>query len=183
MPAYCDARDHHKSNTYFSITKIMDANSFAARMKAANEAIDDFVRRTGPVTIGNLAVEHFKDNFRKGGFVDRSLEKWQPAKRQGVLGGAAGQYGPLLSSHPTLSQSITMRPGIARVTITTPVKCAPIHNDGGVTHPTVTPKMRKFAWYKYYSNGGGKSKDTADPVEAAVWKRLALTVTRKSVKF
>ncbi len=155
----------------------MDANSFAARMEAANKAIDDFVRRTGPVAIGNLAVEHFKDNFRKGGFVDRSLEKWQPAKRQGVLGGAAGQYGPLLSSKPTLYESITLRPGIARVTITTPVKYAPIHNEGGTV--SVTPKMRKFAWYKYYSNGGGQSKDTADPAEAAAWKRLALTKKKK----
>lgn len=157
----------------------MDANSFAARIEAANRELDDFVRRTGPVAIGNLAVEHFKDNFRKGGFVDRSLEEWQPVKRLGTLAGAAGQYGPLLSSRNHLYSSLIYRPGIARVTITTPVAYAPIHNEGGVTHPTVTPKMRKFAWYKYYSYGGGKSKGAEEPENAAVWKRIALTKKQK----
>jgi phage gpG-like protein len=47
-----------------------------------------------------------------------------------------------------------------------------IHNEGGTTHPTVTPEMRKWAWAQYYKNGGGKpekgkgknSASVAEPV-------------------
>jgi hypothetical protein len=38
-----------------------------------------------------------------------------------------------------------------------------VHNEGGITHPNVTDKMRKFAWFKF--------KATEDPR----WKGLALT--------
>ena len=33
---------------------------------------------------------------------------------------------------------------------------APIHNWGGTLHPTVTPKMRRFAWAMFYRTAGIK---------------------------
>ena len=62
------------------------------------------------------------------------------------------------------------------------VDYASIHNSGGVTHPTVTPKMRRFAWYRYFVAGGGKTKapDRTEANETAeMWKRLALTKKTK----
>ena len=35
-----------------------------------------------PRKVGIIAKNHFTDNFRKGGFVDSSLEPWQATMRQ-----------------------------------------------------------------------------------------------------
>ena len=62
------------------------------------------------------------------------------------------------------------------------VPYAPIHNWGGTTHPTVTPRMRRYAWWRYYAAGGGKKNGTgktAGGEEAEQWKRLALTKKKK----
>ena len=66
------------------------------------------------------------------------------------------------------------------VTVTDPVPYAAIHNGGGTlnTHPSVTPKMRRFAWAKAYSLAGVKGKGRLPkelPPEAAKWRALALT--------
>lgn len=147
-------------------------------MAETQKAIDKFFESGAPRLVGELAVSHFKENFRKGGFVNNGLEKWKPTKRQGVAAGAAGKYGPLLSSNDNLYRSIFYRPSVRKVTISTPVSYAAIHNDGGTVHPTVTPKMRKFAWRKYYEAGGGNSGQE-DPPQATPWKQLALTKKQK----
>ena len=33
-----------------------------------------------PKALGNDAVNHFKDNFRKQGFEDQTVKKWAPRK-------------------------------------------------------------------------------------------------------
>lgn len=53
-------------------------------------------RKALATKMANKAVNHFKENFREGGFVDATLEKWQP--RQGEIRGglarlAKGQKG------------------------------------------------------------------------------------------
>lgn len=61
---------------------------------------------------------------------------------------------------------------------------AAIHNDGGDIHPTVTAKMRKYAWRKVYSLAGVKENGKLPkdlPAEAEKWKGLALT-KKKSLK-
>ena len=35
------------------------------------------MKRTLPVVIANMAVKHYRANFRLGGFVDQSLVKWK----------------------------------------------------------------------------------------------------------
>jgi phage gpG-like protein len=49
----------------------------------------------------------------------------------------------------------------------TGVPYAQIHNDGGTTHPTVTKKMRRWAWAMYF--------ETGDPM----FKNIALTKKTK----
>lgn len=131
-----------------------------------------------PVKVGAIAKCHFQDNFRKGGFVDGGLTPW-PATRRQQSGGksAASRYGPLLSSRTHLMCSVRDVPGKARVTIVSDLPYSYIHNEGGTveTHPTVTPRMRRFAWAKFFETGGGGKKEADVPAEAMRWKKLALT--------
>lgn len=150
----------------------------------------NLIARKLPVAAGKIAKQHFQDNFRQGGFVNGGLHPWPPAKRLSSGGkGADSKYGTLMSSRNHLFSAIGYTPGVARVTIFNDVVYAEIHNDGGTVHPAVTPRMRKFAWAKYYELGGkgksasegnkkgkkGKSASAVVPEEAEKWKRLALT--------
>lgn len=135
-----------------------------------------------PRKVGIIAKNHFTDNFRKGGFVDSSLEPWQTTKRQQTGRGAEGKYTPLTSRRDHLMRSITSHPKPGEVTIINDVEYANIHNEGGVVNPKVTDKMRRFAWYKVYSlagikKGSKKKGKTAKPLppEAEAWKAIALT--------
>ena len=107
-----------------------------------------------PRKVGIIAKNHFTDNFRKGSFVNSSLEPWQITKRQQSGRGVEGKYTPLTSRRDHLMRSITSHPRPEEVTIINDVEYANIHNEGGVVNPKVTDKMRKFAWYKVYSLAG-----------------------------
>lgn len=155
--------------------------------------IEVLIARKLPVAAGKLAKQHFQDNFRKGGFVNGGLTPWPPAKRLSSGGkGADSKYRTLMSSRNHLYSSINYTPGVAKVTIFNDVIYAPIHNEGGTVHPRITPKMRRYAWAKYYELSGGskglqkgakrssKGKSGNEtgkvvPTEAEKWKRLALT--------
>ena len=155
--------------------------------------IEMLIARKLPVAAGKFAKQHFQDNFLKGGFVNGGIHPWPPAKRLSSGGtGADAQYRTLMSSRNHLYSSINYTPGVAKVTIFNDVVYAPIHNDGGTVHPRITPKMRRFAWAKYYELGGrdkgpqkgrkrakngasGEGAGKAIPPEAEKWKRLALT--------
>jgi len=155
-----------------------------------------------PRMAGKMAKDFFDDSFRKGGFTNGGFKAWPATKRQ-LQGGksASSKYGPLLSQHPHLSRSIGYRAGSAEVLIYNDVPYASIHNEGGTVQPTVTPKMRKYAWARYYEETGQKKKkkgakaDTKTkkktdkkktdkpkkqaPPEAQKWKALALTKKKK----
>ena len=69
-----------------------------------------------------------------------------------------------------------------QVTVTNPVPYAAIHNNGGTinTHPSVTKRMRRFAWAKVYALAGVKGKLPKQlPAAAAKWRALALTKKSK----
>jgi len=150
---------------------------------------EDLMRRRMPVIVGQMAVSHFKSNFQKSGFVNNGLQAWQKSKRIGNGKGAGNNYKTLLSGRNHLFSSVSYIPGDASVLIKNDVPYASIHNEGGTvnTHPTVTPKMRKFAWAKYYTALGLKKGDKAPesiPEDAARWRRLALTKKSKlNIKF
>lgn len=165
----------------------MDIKDFSASLKAKKKELDTLVRRELPIKVGRMAKDHYQENFRKGGFVNGGLKRWPQTKRQssGSKSAAAG-YSPLLSRRNHLFSSVKYTPGDYRVRVANDVEYAPLHNWGGETHPTVTPRMRKFAWAMYYKAAGirkkaakgkrkGKTRQRELPPEAGMWKGLALT--------
>jgi phage gpG-like protein len=122
--------------------------------------------RQMPARIGNLAERHFKESFRQKGFIDESLEPW-PARKHNGRGSLLIVSGALKRSirrTSTTFNSVTIVAGDGVVNY------ARIHNEGGTVHPTVTDKMRKFAW--------AMTNKAAGEGQADMWKGIALT--RKS---
>jgi len=169
----------------------MKVEEFARQIEAKKRQIDQLRKRKLPVLIGRMAKDHYQENFRRSGFVNGGLHQWPTTRRQRQGGkSAAANYGPLLSARKHLVSSIQYTPSDYRVVVFNNVPYAAIHNEGGTvnTHPTVTPRMRKFAWAKYYEATGqkrkkkGKTKSTVpinETEEARRWKALALTKKRK----
>lgn len=166
----------------------MELKEFSALIKAKRKELDELMKRKMPVLAGRMAKDHYQNNFRQGGFINNGLRSWPKAKRISAGGtSAASQYGTLLSSRNHLFSSVKYVPSDYRVRVANDLIYAPVHNWGGTLHPTVTPKMRKFAWAKYYQAGGGQKKGTEgkksakneDPAEALKWKKLALTKKEK----
>lgn len=152
------------------------ADIFNELERRVNKAVNDIL----PRKVGVIAVKHFNQNFRQGGFTNGGVHPWKVTRRQLEGKGADARRRPLISAAPHLSRSNQAIPGRGEVTITNPVPYASIHNDGGTinTHPKVTPKMRKMAWAKVYAiagtdNNGKLPKDL--PEAARKWKALALT--------
>ena len=148
----------------------MDIQEFNRRWVQKGKQLDDLTRRKMPVLAGNIAKRHIEEDFRRGGFTYNGFRRWKQTKRQQGGGSNANtQYGPLLSGRNYLSGSIEYTPSDGCTTVFTRAPYASIHNWGGILRPTVTPKMRKFAWAQHYKEAGDdKKKDT-------FWKRLALT--------
>ena len=123
-----------------------------------------------PRKIGVLAKQHFRDNFRKSGFVDGGVRPWQKAQREGGTS-TSSRYRTLTSSRNHLMNSIEAIPAKGSVLVYNPVLYSGIHNEGGgmLSFPNVTPKMRRFFWAKYFNAGGKKGGE-----EAEKWKRIAL---------
>jgi phage gpG-like protein len=164
----------------------MDLKEFRNQIQAMGRKLEDLAHRKMPVIVGQMAVSHFKNNFRQGGFVNNGLNQWKPSQRIGKGKGAGSNYKTLLSGRNHLYSSMHYIPGDAKVTVKNNVEYAAIHNEGGTldTHPSVTPKMRKFAWAKYYEalgvkRGGKIPKGMSIPEDAARWRGLALTKKSK----
>lgn len=172
----------------------MDVKNLADVLKKKSGEVRELMRRKLPVIVGRMAKDHFQDNFRKGGFVNGGLHRWPVTRRQqSGTGGANSQYGPLLSGRNHLFASIKYVPSDFRVTLSNDLPYAPVHNWGGYINPTVTPRMRRFAWAMYYNAQGagkkaaggkgkpkkGRSAPVAEPPQAQFWKRMALTRKRK----
>ncbi|MDR0413205.1 MAG: phage virion morphogenesis protein [Dysgonamonadaceae bacterium] len=153
----------------------MTLTEFNRLLAAKRKELDHLMRHTLPVKVGAMAKAHYQDNIReRQGFLNGGLHKWQKTKRQ-MSGGksAASNYGALQSSRMHLYSSLKYVPSAYRVKVSNDLKYAPVHNWGGTVQPTVTPKMRKWAWAKHYEEAGAdKKKDTP-------WKRLALTKKSK----
>jgi len=125
-----------------------------------------------PRHIGKIAVDHYRDNFHLSGFMDEQLEPWKQSKRIGQSKNAAGSYGTLLSSRNELMNSIRFEAFSRRTVVKSGKPYSRIHNEGGVINQniTITDKMRRFAWAKYYEANPNGQGD-----EGGQWKGLALT--------
>lgn len=170
--------------------KVIERKVIALKKKLEREINDVLPRK-----VGVIAVQHFRQNFREEGFVHGGLRPWQKSKRQLGRGkGASSRHKTLTSARNHLMNSTEARPSKGQVSIRNSVHYAKIHNEGGVisVNPTITPKMRRFAWAMYYktagirkSSGGrkksgkGKATPKAIPKEAQQWLGLALTKKTK----
>ena len=165
----------------------MTPEQFIRALKKKAVKMKQYISRTAPRIAGQIAVNHIREDFARGGMTHNGFQKWDETRRQKSGGkNASSQYGPLLSGRNRLTHSIGSQPGQGEVRIYTDVPYAAIHNNGGTTHPKVTPKMRKFAWAMYYKETGitkkmkrgGKARKNRlanESEEARNWKRLALT--------
>lgn len=143
-----------------------------------------------PARVGEMAISHFKKNFRDAGWNDNGLTKWKRTRRQ-EQGGKGAYYNrtPLLSERAHLQKGFTYKAGSGRVVISNEVEYAPIHNNGGVVTHRITPRMRKYAWRRFFESAGitkndspevRKQKEAAMDDHDRMWKRLALTPKQSS---
>ena len=156
-----------------------DARNIRRLVERAKDDIEREVRDRLPRKVGIIAVNHFRQSFRDSGWTDNGLHPWKKTLRQ-RQGGPDARYGPLTSRRNHLMRSIQSKPGTGVVTVENPVPYAALHNEGGTLHtqPTVTPRMRRFAWAKAYALAGVKGKGKLPrqlSPEAAKWRALALT--------
>lgn len=162
-----------------------DFNTLLRQLETKKKRLETLQNKVLPVKVGNAAVNHFKQNFRDGGFRNNGLQKWKTTRRQESGGkSAASQYGPLLSQRDHLMNSIRYVPEAGKVTIINDLDYALAHNTGMNVVHKVTPKMRRFAWARFFAASGIKktdSKEVKKKKEAAMndkdkfWKGLALT--------
>lgn len=114
--------------------------------------------------------QEFDKNFERKAFFET---KWKDRKRHGK--------GTLMVKSGKLRRSIRAKTGATSVTWTSSEPYASIHNEGGEI--TVTKKMKRFFWAKYYELGGkikykknGQMSKASTNVseEAVFYKALAL---------
>ena len=124
----------------------MTPEQFSHMIKAQQEDLKRAFARTLPIKIGTEAIKFTRDNFRKEGFVDTNLDKWQPSKRKSDPKHPDRAYNTLMSRRNNLYRSIQKRtePGVA--VIYTNVPYAQAHNEGtrnaGRSHRVVLPKRQ-----------------------------------------
>ncbi len=124
----------------------MTPDQFKILLKKHQNEVKRAIERTIPVKAGNEAVMHFRDNFRKEGFVDESLQKWKPSKRKSDPKHPDRAYNTLMSRRNNLYKSIKKRVAPAKVIISTDVPYAAAHNEGtnnaGRSHKVKIPKRQ-----------------------------------------
>lgn len=147
----------------------MTPKQAAAEIERRVNRLQKAVANDLPRRVGKIAVDYYHDSFHQQGFLNNGRKAWRPAKRIGTVKGAGGKYLTLLSRRKELYNSIHFVPGMAKVNVVSNKPYSRIHNEGGVLHPRVTPKMRKFAWAQHYKEVGKKSD------KFTKWKGLALT--------
>jgi phage gpG-like protein len=125
-------------------------------------------------------LDEFTENFRRKAFFSKP---WDNRKQ--------GRKGTLLMVSGALRRSIQARVQGNSIVFTSNVPYAGIHNEGGTI--TITPKMKKFFWAKYYETSGKvtyniktrkQSKSSQKySMEAEFWKSLALKKTGDKLIF
>ena len=137
-----------------------DFNRLIGKLEKQKASFQKLLDVTLPKKVGNAAVNHFRKNFRDGGWNDNGLKKWKKTRREEISSARAEyRYGPLLSRQDHLMKSIHFTPESKKVIVSTDVKYATYHNNGAEIR--VTPKMRKFAWAKFFSGAKIAKGDSA----------------------
>ncbi len=149
----------------------MTPGEFAALVRARAGEIRRAWEGRWPRMMRKEAQDHFREGFRRGGYIDKGLERWDETRRQGVpFAGAAGRYGPLLSRTNDLMGSIDGRLGPGAVEMFSDSPHARYHNEGAEAQ--VTPRMRRYFWAR--AAEAKRARGGGDP-EALFWRNMALT--------
>jgi len=140
----------------------MTPKQFEQLIKTNAKQLAKAFERTIPVKVGVAAEQHFKDNFRKGGFVNGGLKAWKPAKRQSDPKNPDRAYKTLMSRRNNLYSSIRHSVKPYTAVVSTDVPYAQAHNEGannaGRGHRTRIPK-RQFM---------GESRELTNKVQRLV---------------
>ena len=91
----------------------MDARDIEKLVMKAKDDIIKEVHDKLPRKVGVVAVNHFKQNFRDGGWLDNGLHPWKRTRRQEGTGTNASR-GPLLSGREHLIKSIQASTSLQR---------------------------------------------------------------------
>lgn len=124
----------------------MTPEQFTKLIKSKSPELKHLMMRTLPVMVATIAQKHFRDNFRKSGFVDTDLVRWKRSKRQDNPMDKDRNYKTLLSRRNHLFNSISKRTQPFTAIIFTDVVYAKVHNEGGTAgrpgHRFVMPKRQ-----------------------------------------
>lgn len=132
--------------------------------------IETYVKEEFPRKAGKVALDHFRENFDKEGYVDGGLHKWKEPKRKHKRGKAATRYKTLHSGRNNLRDSLRSRVEGGKAIIHTDVEYAYIHNYGGTINHPITRKQRVKAMETHIRRTG-----TQHRTKNSIWKGLALT--------
>ena len=135
---------------------------------------------------GNRMLYSVNRNFRDSG----RPEKWKPLARSTLLSKLMGGRSPLplirSGASGGLQGSITFRVTSNKLAIGTSVKYAAIHQYGGTTHPTVTKRMRGWAWHRFHETKDERYKAIAltkkTSLEVRIPKRKYLLFQEEDLK-
>ena len=95
-----------------------DLNQLIKRLEEKKSALVAFHDKRWPARVGEIAIAHFKKNFRNAGWNDNGLTRWKRTRRQ-EQGGKDAYYNrtPLLSDSDNLYGGFTYKAGMGRVTV------------------------------------------------------------------
>lgn len=127
-------------------TRHNNADKIADLLDRFERSKDDMIR-----IIATEVQEFALDNFRKQGFVDKTLDPWE--KRAKPVPRDQGRN--ILVDSGALQNSIQIidQRWPHAVVGTKGVAYGAIHNEGGSIRVLITQRMRRFFWAKYYETG------------------------------
>lgn len=97
------------------------------------------------------ALNFFKESFTRQGWLDRSIQPWEP------VAGKNGQGIMINTAFLRDSIQIVSRTS-DRIEFNATAPYASIHNNGGIITVRVTPKSRRFFWFMFKATGQKKWK-------------------------
>lgn len=123
----------------------MDAEEFYKLLEQNAKEIQNFVDDIFPFLAGDIAVNHFRENFAKEGFIDNGLKKWAEVERRkpnspwyGFAPNNKKQFSPVRAADKILKDTNELQDatdykvtGKGEVTIVNDKPYAAVHNEGG----------------------------------------------------